>query len=326
MDKVISVIIPVYNVEAYLPECLDSVLAQDYPALEILLIDDGSRDASPQICDAYAAKDSRIRVIHQANAGAGAAKNTGLRAAAGTYLAFLDSDDTLEPGAYSHMAALMEEYDTDVVQCLLRYVYKDRQETVMITPGRQLFQTEEYLRRYPTADWTCALMTEKLFKRELFQGIFFEEGNVIDDEYFTYRGIMNARSILRDDRVIYNYRQRYSSVMNSPEKKERILLNELDYLNKRRKNIARQFPRLKQYFNEAYLEALVAAAGKPHNTPRTLRRIRGDITRYFREPDWDRPGLRFLPRLLYVRFAPLRMLLKHKAAEAQQINPESLYP
>ena len=99
MKDVISVIVPVYNVAAYLPECLDSILSQDYDKLEVILIDDGSTDDSGTICDDYARRDSRIRVIHQKNGGAAAAKNAGLRAATGEYLSFADSDDFLEPGA-----------------------------------------------------------------------------------------------------------------------------------------------------------------------------------------------------------------------------------
>ena len=99
MEGVISVVVPVYNVADYLPACLDSILSQDYDALEVILIDDGSTDASGAICDDYAARDSRVRVIHQKNGGAAAAKNAGLRAAGGEYLSFVDSDDYLEPGA-----------------------------------------------------------------------------------------------------------------------------------------------------------------------------------------------------------------------------------
>ncbi|MDR3314701.1 MAG: glycosyltransferase, partial [Oscillospiraceae bacterium] len=89
----ISVIVPVYNVEPYLPKCLDSIVSQTYANLEIILVDDGSTDASGSICDAYAAKDERVRVIHQANGGVAAARNAGLDAAVGEYIQFVDSDD-----------------------------------------------------------------------------------------------------------------------------------------------------------------------------------------------------------------------------------------
>jgi len=321
MENVISVIIPVYNVQAYLPECLDSVISQDYRDLEIILIDDGSRDDSGRICDEYAAKDSRIKVIHQLNGGAGAAKNAGLRAATGEYLAFLDSDDTLEPGAYRHMMSLMKEYDADVVQCLLQLVYQNRMEVKHITEGRRSFSVVEYLTRFPW-DWTCALMTDKLFKRSLFDGIFFEEGNIIDDEYFTYQGIMNAKKILRDDHIVYNYRQRRSSVMNASDTGERILMNRVDYLDKRRQKVAGRYPELKAHYNREYLEALVYLIKRPYHTEKTIRTIKEKIKSYFQEQDRDLPGISFLPKLLFTYFASIGVLLKkgEKSTEPENLD------
>lgn len=109
MNDLISVIIPVYQVADYLPECLDSVLSQDHRNLEVILIDDGSKDDSGTICDRYAAADDRVKVIHQKNSGAAAAKNAGLRIATGEYLSFVDSDDYLEPNVYSYMVSCRAE-------------------------------------------------------------------------------------------------------------------------------------------------------------------------------------------------------------------------
>ena len=116
MNQTISVIVPVYNVETYLPHCVSSILSQDYEDLEVILIDDGSTDASGRICDQYAEKDPRVRVIHQNNGGAAAAKNTGLRLASGDYLTFADSDDYLEPGAYGFLMKTLLETNADAVQ------------------------------------------------------------------------------------------------------------------------------------------------------------------------------------------------------------------
>ena len=120
MKEMISVIIPVYNVAAYLPECLESILVQDYANLEIILIDDGSTDDSGVICNNYAQKDARVKVIHQKNGGAAAAKNAGLRVATGEYLAFADSDDYLEPDAYSHMMMLLKQSGADAADSSFR--------------------------------------------------------------------------------------------------------------------------------------------------------------------------------------------------------------
>ena len=134
MNQTISVIVPVYNVEAYLPQCVDSILHQDYPDLEVILIDDGSTDHSGEICDRYATADSRIRVIHQKNGGAAAAKNAGLRIAAGEYLSFVDSDDYLEPNVYGFMLETLLDNQADAVQFSFREVFRSRTEEQLLTP------------------------------------------------------------------------------------------------------------------------------------------------------------------------------------------------
>ena len=172
MKDVISVIVPVYNVAAYLPECLDSILSQDYDKLEVILIDDGSTDDSGAICDDYARRDSRIRVIHQKNGGAAAAKNAGLRAATGEYLSFADSDDFLEPGAYAYMLALLKENDADIVRCAFQNRFRTRTEQWLAGEDRCVMEGKTFLVRF-TTDWTCGLLWNKLYKRALFDGIFF---------------------------------------------------------------------------------------------------------------------------------------------------------
>lgn len=113
----ISVVMPIYNVEAYLKECLDSILAQTFLDFEVLAVDDGSKDSSGAILDEYAAKDPRIKPIHQVNAGAGAARNNGMAQAQGKYLIFLDSDDFFEPDMFEKMYLKAEETNADIVSC-----------------------------------------------------------------------------------------------------------------------------------------------------------------------------------------------------------------
>ena len=116
-QPLISIIIPVYNVEQYLRECLDSVLAQTYPNLEIILINDGSQDNSGKICDEYAAKDGRVQVIHQLNQGVSAARNAGLKVASGEYIGFVDSDDYIQPDMYEYLYQLISKDNADVAMC-----------------------------------------------------------------------------------------------------------------------------------------------------------------------------------------------------------------
>lgn len=301
MEKTISVIIPVYNVAPYLEECLHSVLSQSYRALEILVIDDGSTDGSGAICDRFAETDSRIRVIHQKNGGAAAAKNAGLRAATGEYLSFVDSDDFLEPGAYSHMRSLLEGAGADVVQCAYRDVFRSRTADRIHKSGRVVLPTAEYLPLY-TTDWTCALLWDKLYRRDLFAGIFFEEGHKIDDEYFTYQGILNANKVVFDDRIVYNYRKRRSGVMLSPDSARRILLDRIDYLGKRRVRIAARFPALRRTFDLHFLESMLYLRADPHFSTEAHAALRGALRAYFREKDHTPPPLGWLGKLMKLYF------------------------
>ena len=134
MTPDVSILIPVYNEEVYLPRCLDSIVGQTLQSWELLLVDDGSTDRSGSICDSYAARDSRIRVIHQENAGISAARNAGLAAAAGKYIGFVDSDDWIAPEMFQRLLTIAGETDCPLVMCDARTVYADgRSEPDTIT-------------------------------------------------------------------------------------------------------------------------------------------------------------------------------------------------
>ncbi len=297
----ISIIVPVYKVEPYIHCCINSILSQTYTDFELILVDDGSPDNCPAICDEYAAKDSRVTVIHQKNGGAAAAKNAGLRIATGKYLSFVDSDDYLEPDAYRHMLKLLNDHDAEVVQCSYRDVFLHSSKDCLCPDKHKVYDTKSYLRLY-TSDWTCGMMTDKLFLRELFDGIFFEEGHKIDDEYFTYRGIMNARKIVRDDFVVYNYRKRRSSVMYSPESACQIIQDRVDYLSKRRRNVITRFPELREVFDRHFVEMMVILFRDPMATKECRKRIRKQMNTYFREKNHTAVDIHLWPAMIEIVF------------------------
>lgn len=323
MNDLISVVIPVYNVEAYLPQCLDSILAQDHPALEILLVDDGSKDESGAICDAYAAKDSRIKVIHQKNGGAAAAKNTALRAATGEYLSFVDSDDYLEPGAYRHMLTVLKETQSDAAVFAFRNVYRDRWEEHIPHPERVEMTGREYLLRF-TRDWTCALLWNKLYKRSLFDGVFFEEGHRIDDEFFTYQGFIGAKKVVCDDHVIYNYRRRASSAMLNPQAREKIALDRIDFNAKRRETIAKRCPELRRDFDIQFLDAMTYLPTDPETSVESLRLIRRKIREYLLQPGNTFPPKYLWRGLLRSLFTSTETLLAQRRAP-QEVDTEAYF-
>ena len=309
--KLISIIVPVYNVEKYLPQCIESIINQTYQDLEIILINDGSTDNCPQICNEYSERDDRIIVIHQKNGGAASARNAGLRIAKGDYLAFVDSDDYLELDAYERMMALMLSYEADIIHCAFRNVFPDKQVDRLSSYSEEVYTVQQYLSRYAT-DWMCALIWNKLYRRCLFSGIYFEEGHLIDDEFFTYQGVMNAERIVYAPIIVYNYRMRASSVMREKDSAERVLFDRLAYCTLRRERIADKFPELKQVFDYTYLDSLLCWAEDESVTISVILEIKRLIKEYFKKHDSCRMSLRFKGQLLLLWVGPKAYLIKKK--------------
>lgn len=315
MNDLISVIMPVYKVESYLAQSIESVLNQDHEHLELILIDDGSPDRCGDICDAYAARDSRVRVIHQKNAGAAAAKNAGLRIASGTYLAFVDSDDYLQPNVFGHMLRVLQENDADAVQFSFQDVYRTRTEPQLLEPC--VLNEKEYLVRFPK-DWTCALLWNKLYRRSLFDGVFFEEGHKIDDEYFTYQGFLEPCRVVLDDTVVYNYRKRASSVMSSPEAGEQRILDCIDSIVKRRQKVVARWPELRKAFDENYLDAIWYLSENPDSTEKTISVLKSHLSAYFSGFANSLPPRYLWKRLWKLHRTDTAALLSH----CKQLQPE----
>ena len=257
-QELISVVVPVYNVEKYIRESLDSIINQTYENLQIILIDDGSTDSSGSICDEYAASDDRITVIHQKNAGAGAAKNTGLDLIQGEYFSIIDSDDYIELNMYEKMVCYMENYRVDVVQCLFRNVFVNRKVyrnyIVKSKPIRKVSRNK-FLKEY-LYDWKYAIFWNKLFKTSLLKNIRFPIGRKIDDEFFTYKLICNSEHIVNTQDVFYNYRMRQSSVMNENADK-RLILDRIDCFVERYEYVSERFPELEVLYYQKLADALI---------------------------------------------------------------------
>lgn len=209
----LSVIVPVYKVEAYLDRCLTSLTNQTYENLQILLVEDGSPDNSGTICDAWAEKDSRIRVIHQENRGGGAARNAALDLAEGALLAFVDSDDYIDPNLYTHLYGLLQQ-GADIAECA--YVDTVGDDAPLGGGGTQLvFATrQEAMAAHIRDEHFRQLIWNKLYRRQVAEGIRFPEGTKIDDEYYTWQLLAHAEKLVRSDYVGYAYRQQPDSVMH----------------------------------------------------------------------------------------------------------------
>ncbi len=207
MNPLISIIVPVYKVEKYLERCVESLLAQTYENIEIILVDDGSPDSCPAICDVYAEKDVRIRVIHQKNAGLSGARNAGIDIAEGEYLAFVDSDDYIAPDFIQSLYALLRETGCAIGQCKFAYVQgeplqaDENQDSCIYMDENlmeQLYGPEENATYFVVA-WN------KLYRRDLFQEIRYPLGRIHEDEATTYRLFHQGRRLAFLDRALYGY-------------------------------------------------------------------------------------------------------------------------
>ena len=322
MNDLISVIMPVYKVEAYLAESIESVLGQDHQNLELILIDDGSPDRSGEICDAYAARDSRVRLIHQKNGGAAAAKNAGLRIASGTYLSFVDSDDYLQPNVFGYMLKVLQTSGADAAQFSFQDLYRNHTEPRILQPC--VLTEKEYLVRF-TKDWSCALLWNKLYKRSLFDGVFFEEGHKIDDEYFTYRGFLEPCKVVFDETVIYNYRKRASSVMSAPETGEQRILDGIDSIAKRRARVIARWPELRRAFDENYLDAIWYLSENPDSTETTIRVLKDHLKGYFKKFGYSLPPRYLWKRLWKLHRTDTSVLLERCKEMQQECSAEDYF-
>ena len=292
MEDMVSVIVPVYNVRRYLCACVDSLLCQTWTELEIILVDDGSSDGSERICDEYAARDNRIRVIHQINAGAANAKNAGLNAARGDYIAFADSDDWVEPDWIEKILKAAKDQNADVVECNFRMEYVGSAEDGN-APGtfcETLFETRDYLRHYPN-QWTCALFWNKLFRASLLTDVRFRtERRCVDDEFFTYKAVTGANRVLRIPEALYHYRQRRSSVTQSEKTLSQRTIDDIDILAERHQWMKTHYPDIAMDYLRHDVDTLLYFAGAYPFDRKAIDRFRTTARYYFRECLRSFPG------------------------------------
>lgn len=211
----ISVIIPVYNIEEYLDKCIQSILLQNFSEYEVILVDDGSTDKSGKICDEYSQKYSQIKVIHQANKGLGGARNTGIEAACGEYLLFVDSDDSVKENMFSFLYNTAFENDSDMVLFGMDYIDEDGKIIETKRPldsGIRNICSDERMEIFSVNPYAW----NKLYRRELFikNNIRYPERMWYEDLCVTPKIILCADRLTLTDKVFYNYLQRKSSIMH----------------------------------------------------------------------------------------------------------------
>lgn len=254
MEPLISVIVPIYNVEKYLPRCVDSLLGQRYRNLELLLVDDGSTDGSGALCEAYAARDARVRVLHKPNGGLSDARNAGLAAARGEYLSFVDGDDWVSPYYLENLYRALEQADADFSASGFEEVFEGQPVSAEPTDTLEQFEIlrqEACLKRILYQDGMEVTTPTKLYKKELFNGVQYPVGKLYEDIPVAYEIVKRSRKAACIANRDYYYFQRGDSIQNmafNPRK-----LDSVRHCRTLMENVKRDFPQLSRAAECRYL-------------------------------------------------------------------------
>lgn len=288
----ISVIVSIYNIQKYVEKAIESICGQTYQKLEIILVDDGSTDQSGVICDKWAEKDPRIRVIHKENGGLSSARNTGIEAATGEYITFVDGDDWIDEQMYEHMLSEMQKYDADLSVCNYKAVGK-KEIIDTSTDEVTVFESDKALEAFITEDERYNIQNaawNKLYKRSLMGELRFPEGKLFEDIVYTTKLFARCKKCVYLNRAYYNYiYDRSDSIMNS-KKIRHILTDQVDAYREKGeflKEIGEErFFRVHQYFfyKRMLNHYMDVKRQKPSGYRQDLRKIRENIGK---SPMWE---------------------------------------
>ena len=252
MEPLISVIVPVYNVEPYLRQCVDSILSQTYKNLEIILVDDGSPDGCPEICDEYSQKDEHVRVVHKENGGLSDARNAGMAVMTGKFLSFVDSDDMLPADAIETLLKIAIAEDVDLViggHNRFEDVPKEASNGEVFVQRWTAVEAMADMLRNGCASWA------RLYRRELHQPILFPVGEINEDEAIVLQLLAKCNSVAVTNAIVYHYRCRPESITTA-----HFSLKKLDWLKHCRNNLAftrEKYPQLKPFAIHRYRGSLL---------------------------------------------------------------------
>ncbi len=286
MNELISVIVPVYKVEEYLDRCVASIVGQSYTNLEIILIDDGSPDACPAMCDAWAERDSRIKVIHKENGGLSDARNAGLAAATGEYIGFVDSDDYIAPSMYGELMSHLTDTGSDIAACGVNMVWEDGKSASLTPEGSHILDNNAAMEAIVKESLLKQPVWYKLYRHATIDGITFEKGKRHEDVFWSYQPIARAKRVCIFDTALYFYRQRTGSIMSEGFSAGR--LDALEAMEKRLVFLKDNYPELVDcaqnsiYFFSMYL---MQSALRSHAPEKIMSEIEAYAKKHTLSPD-----------------------------------------
>ncbi|MCR5379856.1 MAG: glycosyltransferase [Lentisphaeria bacterium] len=245
----ISIIVPVYQVEKYLEKCINSIIAQTYKNLEIILVDDGSTDNCPAICNRFQAEDSRIKVIHQENGGLSHARNVGVEHATGDFIGFVDSDDWIEPNMYEVLMSALQETGADIPVSDRQMEFEGSQPVQINVKKdqRKLYSSEEAVKNIIKGGGIIRnSVWNKLYRRTVLANISFTEGKIHEDILWTPKIVSNACLLSCSTTPLYHYLQRPKSLSHNDEHSIKKMKDKIEMVEQRTKYICNHYPSLKK--------------------------------------------------------------------------------
>lgn len=244
-EALISVIVPVYNVQKYLDGCMETILNQTWRNLEIILVDDGSTDESGAMCDTYAAQDARVRVLHKNNGGLSSARNLGIDTAAGDYIMLIDSDDTVDTHMAERLMGLIDRYDADIAACELMLVYSDGSTFQKPLKDDYVCTGREAVAHSMKSQDIYAYAVNKLYRKEVWRDFRFESGRYYEDTEVIPFVLYAAAKVAVCSDPMYHYYQRANSITNAS-------------FHKKQMDIIWAYERQMEYFGERCPELIDA--------------------------------------------------------------------
>lgn len=267
-ESKISVIVPVYKVEPYLRKCLDSIVNQTHRNLEIILVDDGSPDSCGAICDEYAAKDVRIKVIHKENGGVASARNAGLDAATGDYIGWVDGDDWIEPEMFETMLRGAEAHDADIAICSRIESYPDH-SFQMGWQQAELLNKEQAIALLVEDNVVRSYLCDKLWRKDVFREIRVPQLKVFEDMAVMYPLFMRAERVVCLPDVLYHYEHHDGGLTAAPSLESRV--NFCRVVKERYEALERDFPQLTERLAPVLAEAAVRIWTSYYDAPKEER-------------------------------------------------------
>ena len=310
----VSLIIPVFNVGDYLPRLMETVLSQTHRELEVILVDDGSSDDSAGVCDGYAAKDGRVKVIHRPNSGVADARNAGVEAAAGGYIAFADGDDYLAPDYIEYLLKLITEGGADISCCAWTTDEDGKLRKCTFRTGEPgLYKgREEAMRSLLTTRIFSSSVWGKMFKRKLFDGVRFPAGsNYYEDDATMYRLAAGADAVAIGEESKYFYRLRSDSMIHRSFNDNNLLI--IDVMEERCAFIEKRYPQLARYARSDILMAVNHCVIKMCDEKLFDHPAVGRLRSYYRKYEMDfLKGISYMPAKLFsiAAYIDIRMAMR----------------